>query len=388
MESFDAVVVGAGLAGLATARQLASRGLSVALVDRKTDLTRAIHTTGIFVRKTLEDFAFPVGTLGPPVRQVTLLGPNGRALDLASQHDEFRVGRMGSLYQSLLADAQQRGTRWYPGARLLAVEPGPGTTSTLRLDLGGRPVSLFTRYLVGADGARSFVAPELGLDQNRHWIVGVEEVLAGVRSDGPPKFWCLVDPLIAPGYLAWLIHDGEEVHLGVGGYGRRFVPGTSMASWRELAGRLLDLSGARLVQRRGGLIPVGGVLRRIVSPRGLLVGDAAGAPSPLTAGGLDPCLRLAALGADVTERWLATGDHQTLARYDGRRFRARFVSRLAMRRLFSSLTTRGMVAMAFGALGTPIGRAFAQHVFFGRGSFPEVGVPLGVPGRLEPGHTR
>ncbi len=37
------------------------------------------------------------------------------------------------------------------------------------------------------------------------------------------------------------------------------------------------------VERRGGPIPVGGVLRRIGCADGLLVGDAAGAVSPLTA---------------------------------------------------------------------------------------------------------
>lgn len=41
------------------------------------------------------------------------------------------------------------------------------------------------------------------------------------------------------------------------------------------------------VERRAGPIPVGSLLRRISCADGLLVGDAAGAVSPLTAGGLD-----------------------------------------------------------------------------------------------------
>ena len=70
----------------------------------------------------------------------------------------------------------------------------------------------------------------------------------------------------------------------------------------------MDLGSGRRLERRGGRIPVGGVLRRIASPRGLLVGDAAGAVSPLTAGGLDPCLRLSRLAAEVTLDHLAGGD--------------------------------------------------------------------------------
>ena len=55
MESFDVVVVGAGLAGLQCTRLLAGHGLRVALVDRKESLSESVHTTGIFVRRSLED---------------------------------------------------------------------------------------------------------------------------------------------------------------------------------------------------------------------------------------------------------------------------------------------------------------------------------------------
>ena len=102
MSHYDVLIVGAGLAGLRCAGLLARRGLSVGLVDRKQSPSDAIHTTGIFVRKTLEDFDLPEDCLGPPLRDVTLYSPARRPLLLKSPHDEFRVGRMGRLYQRLL----------------------------------------------------------------------------------------------------------------------------------------------------------------------------------------------------------------------------------------------------------------------------------------------
>ena len=59
METYDVVVVGAGLAGLHAASRAARRGLAVLLIDRKARLDASIHTTGIFVRRTLDDFALP-----------------------------------------------------------------------------------------------------------------------------------------------------------------------------------------------------------------------------------------------------------------------------------------------------------------------------------------
>jgi flavin-dependent dehydrogenase len=118
---------------------------------------------------------------------------------------------------------------------------------------------------------------------------------------------------------------------------------------------------------------VGGVLKRIACSRGLLVGDASGAVSPLTAGGLDPCMRLSSLAAEVARDYLTTGNTGALARYSGARFRTRFASRLWMRKAFSSVRSPALVEAACAVLRRAPFRAVAGHVFFGRGSFPDVG---------------
>jgi hypothetical protein len=93
--------------------------------------------------------------------------------------------------------------------------------------------------------------------------------------------------------------------------------------------------------------------------------------SPLTAGGLDPCLRLSALAAEVTGDYLRTGDVAVLRHYDGAALRARFRGRLLLRRAFAGVRSPVAAEAAFTLLRTPPGRAAAARVLFGDGSFPD-----------------
>ena len=371
IKHYDVVIVGAGLAGLQCARLLGGQGMRVLLVDRKASLVESVHTTGIFVRRTLEDFDLPEDLLGPPVRHVTLYSPARRTMTLESPSDEFRVGRMGKLYLRFLDESLRAGVTWASSTRYCGCETA-GAGLTIQLETGGCAWQVKAHYLVGADGATSRVARDLGLDINRKWIVGVEDVMENIPLDGPPHFHCFLDPVIAPGYLAWIVHDGEEMHLGVGGYAQRFDPIKALETFRASVASIVDLSRAKRIERRGGRIPVGGILRHIVSPQGLLIGDAAGAVSPLTAGGLDPCMRLSSLAASVITNYLTEGDPSVLASYSGELFRSRFISRLWMRHLMATIQQPMLLELACAALRLPLLSSLAWHVFFGRGSFPDV----------------
>ncbi|MFI7601040.1 NAD(P)/FAD-dependent oxidoreductase [Actinoplanes sp. NPDC049681] len=417
METPDVLVVGAGLAGLHTARLLAEQGFDVLVAERRRTLESGIRTTGIFVRRTLSEFALPPGLLGPAIRRVVLYPPSlRRPVELESSRDEFRVADMAGVYAWALARATLAGAR----VRLGVSYPVEGVRA---------------RFTIGADGARSTVARRLGLDVNRRFIVGAEEMYPVAGGDRAPTFHCVVDPRMAPGYLAWVVDDGRHAHVGLAGrpewlveplpallrsFGESFgmppaapdvtgglgfgtegvgagtgrpsvpgglgasggprVPGGLGALGAERGGLAagsravrdgMGAVGGGSVRRRGGPIPVGGVLRRLACPEGLLVGDAAGAVSPLTAGGLDPCLRLSELAAAVTGDYLRSGDPGMLRHYDGAALRARFRGRLVLRRAWSGVRSRAVAEASFVLLRTPSGRAAAARLLFGDGSFPD-----------------
>ncbi|TWP50495.1 NAD(P)/FAD-dependent oxidoreductase [Lentzea tibetensis] len=353
METVDVLVVGAGLAGLHAARLLALRGFDVLVCERRTNLDIGIRTTGIFVRRTLEDFALPDDLLGPAVRRVLLHPPSLRApVELVSSRDEYRVADMAGIYAHALSQARRAGVR-------------------VRLGVSYPSNDIRARFTIGADGARSTVARRLGLDVNQRLIIGVEEVFPVGTSTSAPTFHCVLDPRLAPGYLAWVVDDGQHAHVGLAGRPDRLTAPLPRLL-RSFADRFPGVpSPAGPIRRRGGPIPVGGVLRRIVCTEGLLVGDAAGAVSPLTAGGLDPCLRMSELAAAVTGDYLRTGDASVLRHYDGAALRARFRIRLLLRDVLSWAKEPAATEAAFSVLRTPLGRAAAARVLFGDGSFPD-----------------
>ncbi|MCB1024258.1 MAG: NAD(P)/FAD-dependent oxidoreductase, partial [Acidobacteria bacterium] len=324
---------------------------------------------------------FPPETLGTAISDVTLYSPKLRSFDMTSEKAEFRVGKMGVLYNALLNDCLELGVEFLNGTRYAGIvdfSSGNGSDRIgdrviVRLEKQGSVIEVQTKVLIGADGARSRVAKDLHLDENTEWIVGYEEVFKGVPLTGDPRLHCFLDAKLAPGYLAWITNDGEESHIGVGGYPSKFDPRKALREFKqEVAANFVDLENAELAETRGGRIPVGGVLRRIANENGLLIGDAAGAVSPLTAGGLDPCLRLSKFAAEIVLKRLKTGDAKELQNYSGEMFRAKFTTRLMMRYVLKTFSYQAFLEAAFFFLRGKFGRKVAEKIFFRRGSFPDI----------------
>jgi hypothetical protein len=118
-------------------------------------------------------------------------------------------------------------------------------------------------------------------------------------------------------------------------------------------------------------------LRRIGCARGLLIGDAAGAVSPLTAGGLDPCYRLTRLAAAMADAVLEGAPPELLETYSGAPLQGHFARRRWTRRIFETIRHPVVAEAACALLRTMPGRRLAHGVFFGRGSFPDV-APTGA----------
>lgn len=151
-----------------------------------------------------------------------------------------------------------------------------------------------TRFLIGADGPRSRVAAALGLGASTRFLAGVEYEYAGASLAVPDKLHCFIDRRIARGYIGWVLAgvDGVQVGLARRLNGRTaFRPDDAMSAFLSKISPVIELRGITPSGVRAGLIPCGGVVAPVAAPRALLVGDAAGIVSPVTAGGIHTALK-------------------------------------------------------------------------------------------------
>jgi flavin-dependent dehydrogenase len=287
----DCVVVGASFGGLASAHALATAGLQVTVVEKKCDPGAKLHTTGIIVKDAVDQIALLDALPAALVRRipgVRLYAPNLKFVDLAAPGYYFLATDTSNVMRWLATTTARAGATLKLGTMFTGMQRQRGG-----FDLDGLGA---TRFVIGADGPRSKVARSAGLGTNEHFLAGVEYELADTALADPDKLHCFLDRHIAPGYIAWVLAGVGGVQAGVA---RRagsaapagWRPDDAMAAFLAKIAPAIDLTSARVSGVRAGLIPCGGVVRPVAAPRVLLVGDAAGMVSPVTAGGIHTALK-------------------------------------------------------------------------------------------------
>ena len=290
---FDAVVVGAGPAGSATALALARGGARVALVD-KASFPRdkacgdVVGPRGV---AALEALGLGAALTGVHVGDMVVVGPTGGRARLPCfpgldyPGHGVAVPRVG-LDAALLGAARQAGAALVTG-RVAGLLPRGGVA----LDDGR---GLGAEVVVGADGATSTVAGAAGLvDPGRVlWGFALRVYVETPATLPHIVLWAPDGRRAFPGY-GWLFPgpDGRaNAGLGIGTLADRRAGAGAARLLPAFLGHLgaLGLLEGRpaAAGRLGGWLKMGMVGTTVASGRVLLVGDAAGLVNPLQGEGI------------------------------------------------------------------------------------------------------
>lgn len=279
---FDIVIAGASFAGSACALAAAQRGLRVCVLERKQDPGAKLRTTGIIVKEAAELTLLNQvpAAMTRRIEDVRLYAPSLKQIALAAPG-----------YYFLTTDTPQV-MRWLAEQlRLHGVDLRLGTAFThcARQDAGWQVDGAgTTRYLVGADGARSRVAQRCGLGEVNQFLYGIEYEFPGARLVHDTSLHCFISKRYAPGYIGWITQNPTGVQAGLA---LRHDPANARVP--DIDGFLLRVGAAgglpkRLTpgHARAGLIPCSGPVPNMARDNAILTGDAAGIVSPVTAGGI------------------------------------------------------------------------------------------------------
>jgi digeranylgeranylglycerophospholipid reductase len=295
---FDVIIIGAGFAGIECAKMLALSGLSVALLERKKDVGEGIHTTGIFVHETENLIEIP-DAYHRKINQVRLYSPSLYFREVRSSRYMFAVTDTPSLMRHFLEETKKAGVEVYTDCPFSSARPTErGLCVNERFEC---------RLLVGADGAKSRVAEHFGLGRNRRFLLGVEAEYDGITLENPDAFYCFLSRRYASGYIGWVIPGPRVLQVGVACTEDKKP---DIGAFFNFIEPVLVKSAPRIVERRGGRIPIGGLVQPFYNDHVILVGDAAGIVSPLTAGGIHTALYYGKrLGALTAQHLKANGPH-------------------------------------------------------------------------------
>ena len=288
-------VVGAGPAGLSTARSAATKGLEVIVLEKKQEIGFPLKCAGFFpsaseMKKLLpeaEGFLglFDFGSDVPVhrCRVVEAVFPSGRKL--SARLDGQAVDRR-ALERFLAEEAAKAGATLSLSSHVRGIEG-----RTIRAGVEGEEKKFRARVVVGADGAHSIVAGQYG---ERHrpgqlaFCYAHEYSNADIDPDSVQMFF---GRDFAPGGFAWLVPRGlDAVNLGFG-VRKKYLRDSD--SLKRLRRRLLSLPQVAAAVERGqplaciaAHVPIAGPRRRTAFKEALLVGDAAGQVLPHVGSGV------------------------------------------------------------------------------------------------------
>ncbi|MEO3988475.1 FAD-dependent oxidoreductase [Pseudocitrobacter cyperus] len=302
-EKFDAIVVGAGVAGSVAAYVMAKAGLDVLVIERGNQAGSKNMTGGRLYAHSLENIMPGFAQHAPLERKVTrekiafMTDDSAVTLDFHRQRPDSPAQDCWTVLRNrfdpwLMAQAEEAGAQFIPGVRVDALIQEGGQVCGVQ---AGDDV-LEANVVILADGVNSLLGRSLGMvptPSPHHYAVGVKEVIALSAAQIEDRFnlnenegaaWLFAgspsNGLMGGGFL-YTNQDSVSLGLACGlgdmAHAKKSVP-QMLEDFKQHPDIRPLIKGGKLLEYSAHMVPEGGMamVPQLFGNGVMIVGDAAG----------------------------------------------------------------------------------------------------------------
>lgn len=292
---FDAVVAGGSVAGLLCAREIASGGNSVLVIEEDYEIGTPEHCGGLVSIRGLERLGIiPFGkTFDHIIKSAIIHAPNGSSFSIDSKKQKVAEISRRELDKQIAHQAQKSGA-------VIKVKTSfqELTEEGVRTNDGEIKCKIF----VDARGISSLI------HKDREGILSSAqyEIYADWIKKGQVEVF--FDQEKYPGFFAWIIPSGE-------GKGKIGVAGKGIKVTEILEEFLEERGNYSTIRKIFAPIWIKGPIKKFVERKTVIVGDAAGQAKPTTSGGIYTSGMGGILAGKAISKFLKSNNESDLEEY-------------------------------------------------------------------------
>jgi digeranylgeranylglycerophospholipid reductase len=347
-EDYDVIVAGGSVSGLLAAREIASRGHSVLVLEEDSEIGTpehcgglvsigAVGRLGILPRNNVIQNQIKAAKICSPSRNFEINAVSQKVVVLERREFDKQIALQST---KLGANIRTKCSLWDTKYTANSSDKFFGVTTTDGL--------FRSRYFVDARGISSLIQN----DRSGVLLAAQYEVYAR---------WIEKDTVIVefdnvkyPGFFAWIIPTGE-------GSGKVGVAGKSINTARSIM-RYLESKGSSfsVIRRIFAPIWVKGPIDEFINGRTVVIGDAAGQTKPTTAGGIYTCGVAGILAGRAISKAIESNNDDSLVGYPAgwtRIFGKEFRNMVLFRKLLERLDNNALDQMFSNINSTSIDTA-------------------------------
>ncbi|MFB5616439.1 MAG: NAD(P)/FAD-dependent oxidoreductase [Nitrosopumilus sp.] len=318
--SVDVVIAGGSVAGLLCAREIASKGFSVIVIEEDYEIGTPEHCGGLVSLTGLEELGvIPFRkTFDHLIESAEITSPNGNSFTINSKKQKVVEISRRELDKQIAFQAQKNGAVIKVRTSFQELTDTGIRTNEEKIDC---------KIFVDARGVSSLIHKDrTGILSSAQYEIYADWIKKG-------KVEVIFDQEKYPGFFAWIIPSGE-------GKGKVGVAGRGIKVAETLENILKDKGDFSTIRKIFAPIWIKGPIKNFVEDKTVIIGDAAGQAKPTTAGGIFTSGMGGVYAGQAISEFLKTNNKDELEKYQKKwteRFGKEFEKQLLARKFLESI---------------------------------------------------